>query len=122
MAVPRLSPREAADKLLAGWIYVDVRPADEFADGHVPGALNVPYSRDESRFIASVRSAAGSAAKLVVGCKSGRVSVHAAEMLVRAGFEAVEQRAGFDGVRGTFGELKEPGWARLGLPVVREEA
>ena len=38
-------------------------------------------------------------------------------MLARAGFVVVEQRAGFDGAHGTFGELTEPGRARLGLPV-----
>ncbi len=121
MSITRVSPQEAADRVAAGWTYVDVRPDDEFADGHAPAALNVPYSRDESRFVAAVRAAAGSSAKLVVGCKSGLVSMHAAEMLVRGGFDVVEQRAGFDGARGTFGELKEPGWARLGLPVVRED-
>jgi rhodanese-related sulfurtransferase len=121
MSILRLSPQEAADRVAAGWTYVDVRRDDEFADGHAPAALNVPYSRDESRFVAAVRAAVGSSAKLVVGCKSGLVSMHAAEMLERAGFVVVEQRAGFDGARGTFGELKEPGWARVGLPVVRED-
>jgi rhodanese-related sulfurtransferase len=121
MSITRVSPQEAAERLAAGWTYVDVRPDDEFADGHAPAALNVPYSRDESRFVAAVRMAAGSSAKLVIGCKSGLVSMRAAEMLERAGFDVVEQRAGFDGARGTFGELKEPGWARLGLPVVRED-
>lgn len=121
MSIVRLTPLEAAERLAEGWTYLDVRPDDEFEVGHPLGALNVPYSRDESRFVAAVRAAAGASTKLVVGCKSGLVSLCAAEMLARAGFVVVEQRAGFDGTRGTFGELKEPGWARLGLPVVREE-
>lgn len=29
---------------------IDVRPADEFADGHVPGAVNVPLAELESRW------------------------------------------------------------------------
>jgi rhodanese-related sulfurtransferase len=119
--IERISPQEAAERLAAGWVYIDVRPEDEFAEGHPRGALNVPYSRDTSRFIAAVSATVGAGAKLVLGCKSGIVSVHAAEMLASAGYDVVEQRAGFDGARGTFGELKEPGWARLGLPVAREE-
>jgi rhodanese-related sulfurtransferase len=121
MAVTRISPGEAAEKLAEGWVYVDVRSEDEFEEGHPAGALNVPYTRDEPRFVDAVRAKAGDGAKLVLGCKSGIVSVHAAEMLARAGFEVLEQRAGFDGSRGTFGQLAEPGWARAGLPVERTE-
>ncbi len=119
--VVRISPQEAAAKLEAGWVYVDVREEDEFASGHPSGAINVPYTRDEARFVATVRARVGEHARLVVGCKSGLLSVFAAEMLEAAAFEVVEQRAGFDGARGTFGELKELGWARLGLPIVRDE-
>ncbi len=115
--VARISPREAADKLADGWVYLDVRSADEFAHGHPKGAINVPYSRDEPAFVALVRAALGTSTRLVLGCKSGVVSVRAAEVLVQQGYDVVEQRAGFDGSRGTFGELKEPGWARVGLPV-----
>ena len=119
--VTRISPQQAAAKLEQGWVYVDVREEDEFADGHPRGAVNVPYTRDAVRFVATVREKAGSHTKLVLGCKSGLLSIYAAEMLEEAGFEVVEQRAGFDGTRGTYGELVEPGWARLGLPVDREE-
>ena len=120
MQITRISPQEAAAKLAEGWVYVDVRDELDFEEGHPRGAVNVPYSRDEPRFVRAVR-ATTNATKLVLGCKSGIVSVHAAEMLARAGFEVVEQRAGFDGTRGTFGQLEEPGWARLGLPVDRED-
>lgn len=119
--VTRISPREAQGKLEKGWIYVDVRPDDEFAEGHPRGALNIPYTRDAARFVEAVRAKAGDGAKLVLGCKSGLVSVHAAEMLEEAGFEVVEQRAGFDGSRGLYGEMIEMGWARAGLPISRAE-
>jgi len=116
MRITRISPREAAEKLAEGWVYVDVRDELDFEEGHPRGAINVPYTRHEERFVEQVRARTG-AKKLVLGCKSGIVSVHAAEMLARAGYEVVEQRAGFDGSRGTFGQLEEPGWARLGLPI-----
>jgi len=116
MSITRISPQEAAEKLAAGWVYVDVRDDIDFEEGHPRGAINVPYTRHEERFVEQVRGRTN-AKKLVLGCKSGIVSVHAAEMLARAGYEVVEQRAGFDGSRGTFGQLEEPGWARLGLPI-----
>jgi rhodanese-related sulfurtransferase len=119
MHVARISPQEAAAKLAEGWVYVDVREEIDFEAGRPRGAVNVPYSRHEERFVAAVR-AATPARRVVLGCKSGLVSVHAAEMLARAGFEVLEQRAGFDGARGTFGQLEEPGWERLGLPTERD--
>ncbi len=126
MQITRISPREAAEKLEAGWIYVDVRPEEEFAEGHPEGALNGPFDREPARFVAAVRaalegrSADAGRARLVVGCRSGVVSVRAAELLASAGFgEVVEQRAGFEGSRGTFGELREAGWEREGLAVAR---
>jgi len=107
-----------------GWTYVDVRPAAEFAEGHPAGALNVPFDRDPALFVAAVMAAVGDvqSARLVVGCRSGVVSVRAAELLAGAGFaDVVEQRAGFEGSRGTFGELREAGWEREGLAVATGE-
>jgi phage shock protein E len=115
--ITRISPQQAAAKLDAGWVYLDLRDEEEFEDGHPAGAVNVPYIRDAERFVAAVRARVRADAKLVVGCRSGLVSLHAAEMLERAGYEVVEQRAGFDGLRGPYGELEEPGWERAGLPV-----
>ena len=120
MQITRISPQEAAEKLAEGWVYVDVREELDFEAGHPRGAVNVPYTRSEERFVAAVRAATPSK-RVVLGCKSGIVSVHAAEMLARNGFDVLEQRAGFDGSRGTFGQLEEPGWEKLGLPVDREE-
>jgi len=120
MHITRISPQEAAEKLAKGWVYVDVRDELDFEEGHPRGAINVPYTRHEERFVEQVR-AKTKATRVVLGCKSGIVSVHAAEMLARAGFEVVEQRAGFDGSRGTFGQLEELGWARAGLPVDVDE-
>jgi ArsR family transcriptional regulator len=45
-----VSRQELMDRLKAGLVTVlDVRPADEFALGHVPGAINVPLSELERR-------------------------------------------------------------------------
>ncbi|HSQ63166.1 MAG TPA: rhodanese-like domain-containing protein [Polyangiaceae bacterium] len=123
MQITRISPLEAADRMREGWIYLDIRPEEEFDEGHPAGAVNVPFHPDPARFVDAVKAAVGGAgARLVVGCRSGVVSVRAAELLASAGFsEVVEQRAGFEGSRGAFGELREAGWEREGLAVEREE-
>ena len=44
VALERISPEEVKEKLDAdeGYVYLDVRSTAEFADGHAPGAVNVP--------------------------------------------------------------------------------
>jgi len=112
----RLSPAEAHAKMRdEGFVYVDVRPEDEFAAGHPEGAYNVPFTHEA--FLEVMSRVFDRSAPLIVGCKLGKTSVRAAKALLAAGFtRVVEQRAGWDGARGTFGELVEPGWSRCGLP------
>jgi hypothetical protein len=44
--------------------------------------------------------------------------MRAAEMMTGAGFTSVvDQRAGFEGARDSFGQISEPGWQPAGLPV-----
>ncbi len=114
--VERLSPDEAFELMRdAGYIYVDVRDEDEFADGHPEGAYNVPFvlaaSGETPDFIEVCTRAFGKDAKLIVGCKSGVRSLSAARALAEAGFRNVKElRPGFFGARGPFGEKIEPGW------------
>ena len=118
MPVTRLSPREAFARMTGeGFAYLDVRDADEFEDGHPAGAVNVPWGPGGEAFVAAASRAFAKDAPIVVGCQKGARSLRAAEALLAAGFtRVVEQRAGWDGSRGTFGELVEPGWRREGLP------
>jgi rhodanese-related sulfurtransferase len=56
-------------------------------------------------------------ARLVFGCKTGARSMRAAQTLIAQGYSnVVEQRAGWDGARDSFGQVSEPGWSRVGLP------
>ena len=122
--IPRISPREASEKIAAGWIYVDVRTTEEFEAGHPAGALNVPISHagpggmaPNPDFLSAMKGAFALDARIVVGCKSGGRSLRAAQALVADGFTSVvDQRAGWDGARGPFGQEAEPGWLRAGLP------
>ena len=113
--IVRVSPAEAHAKMTGeGYTYVDVRTPEEFALGHPEGAINVPL---DDRFASAMEARFARDAKIVVGCQAGSRSLRAARALVGAGFATVvDQRAGFDAARGPFGEVAEPGWARVGLP------
>lgn len=125
MSVRRISPQEAAAKLSEGYTYLDVRSVPEFEESHPAGAVNVPLLHQGAAgmvpnpdFLAVVRAAFPRDAKLVVGCKAGGRSLRAAEALEADGFtDVIDQRAGFDGARSPFGEVTEPGWSRVDLPV-----
>lgn len=121
----RLSPDEAFARMQqGGHLYVDVSSAPEFEQGHPAGAFNVPLRepgpdglRDNPEFLQVMQRCFGADAALVLGCRTGQRSLEAARRLQQAGFlRVVEQRAGFDGARGPFGELLEPGWQAAGLP------
>jgi rhodanese-related sulfurtransferase len=121
----RISPAEAHAKMTdEAFTYVDVRTEAEFADGHPDGAVNVPLMHAGAAgleanpdFVAVMEGSFAKDAPIIVGCKMGGRSARAANALALAGFTRVlDQRAGWDGARGSFGELTEPGWSRAGLP------
>ena len=81
-AIPDISPESLHSKGFDGLI-LDVRSAEEFAEGHVPGSLNVPHSE-----IASHLAALGSIQKpVLVYCRSGRRADIALKALADLGFE-----------------------------------
>lgn len=62
-------------------VLVDVREPDEFASGHVPGAVNVPLGR-----LASCIEELDSDADIYLICQTGHRSATAAKFLKRVGF------------------------------------
>lgn len=121
----RVSPSEARALCDQGATYVDVRSEPEYEEGHPTGAVNVPFLHKgpagllpNADFLAVMEASFAKDRALVLGCKSGGRSLKAADVLLRAGYtNVVDQRAGFDGVRDSFGALSEPGWKPAGLPV-----
>jgi rhodanese-related sulfurtransferase len=79
-----------------------VRTAEEFANGHAPGAVNAPLMFSTAsgmtpnpNFLASASQLApDKAAQLLVGCKSGVRSLKASAALADAGYTAVLDVAG----------------------------
>jgi rhodanese-related sulfurtransferase len=108
--ITRLSPAEAARRVAAGAVLVDIRPQSQReADGEVPGALVVERNHLEWRFDPESDSrlpeATGYDVDVVVMCQEGYTSSLAADALRSLGLE----RAG--DVEGGFAA-----WAADGQP------
>lgn len=89
-------------------VLLDVRHADEFHDGHIAGALNIPVEQ-----LATRASALGVPRdhEIVVYCVSGRRAARAQDTL---------QSLGYTHVRLLDGSLNA--WRQRNLPLVRESA
>ena len=76
---------------------VDVRTAAEYAEGHIPNAVNIDvYSEDFADKIARLDKER----TVAIYCRSGRRSKSAAEQAVKQGFKVVELDGGVLSWRG----------------------
>jgi rhodanese-related sulfurtransferase len=95
-----------------GWEFIDVREADEFAAGHLPGARLYPRGFLEVRADLEHPKRdpwlADRTRKLVLYCGGGHRSALAAQALQRMGFEQVRSMA--EGWTG---------WSKRGYPAER---
>lgn len=78
----RVSGNEAQALVAAGATLLDVRTPEEFASGHIDGALLVPVDELEGRLTEVSRDR-----PVVVYCRSGGRSARAASILGEAGYE-----------------------------------
>lgn len=85
---PALDPATLADTIQRGAIVVDTRPAAEFAGGHVPGTIGVPYNRSFLTYAGSVLPDDRDLALLVDSLENG-VAERAARDLALIGLERV---------------------------------
>lgn len=102
-ALEPLGAAELAERLRRGLVtLVDVRPPEEFAAGHIRGAINLPLAELEARLGELARSR-----EIVAYCRGPYclLSVEAVERLRRGGFRARRLREGY------------PEWKSAGLPV-----
>ena len=77
---------------------IDVRTPEEFAEGHIPNALNINVMNED--FLDLATSALDKERIVAVYCRSGRRSKNAAGQLVKEGFIVVELEGGFLGWNG----------------------
>ncbi len=88
----------------AGPLWIDVRTADEYAQKHVAGAVNIPYEEIESR-VGEVTT--DKDALIYVYCRSGRRSGIAQGVLTESGYSNVINIGGLeDAERVSAGALK----------------
>jgi molybdopterin/thiamine biosynthesis adenylyltransferase/rhodanese-related sulfurtransferase len=90
--IPEVDPAEVRDQLGNGAVVIDVREAEEWSTGHIPGARHVPKSFLESRIEGS---APDRDQHVILYCQSGNRSAWAARTLVDdLGYSNVESMTG----------------------------
>lgn len=102
-ALEPVPAQELLERARRGLVTVmDVRPPEEFAAGHIRGAINVPLAELEKRLIELPRSP-----EIIAYCRGPYclLSVEAVERLRRNGFNARRLEQGY------------PEWKSSGLPV-----
>jgi rhodanese-related sulfurtransferase len=85
--VPSISPSEAADRVAEGWMLLDVRTDDEWAEARIPGAVHIAMDQLTSRLDEV-------ADRVVCVCAVGARSARVAQFLNAQGYEAVNLDGG----------------------------
>ena len=91
--VPEIPPQELVARMTAAPppLVLDVRTPQEYAAGHVPGALNVPHKALAGR-LAEVLDFRDR--EVVLYCERGKRSVMASAVLREAGFTSIRHLQG----------------------------
>lgn len=84
---------------------VDVRDAEEFAAGHIDGAVNIDVNSAD--FVDKSNAVLKKSEPVYVYCRSGKRSLKAAELLSKEGYRIVNLDNGIIG------------WEKDGFPVVK---
>lgn len=71
---------------------VDVRTAQEYSEGHIPGAMNIDVNAPD--FEEKIK-ALDKKENVAIYCRSGRRSKMAANKMTAAGFKVIELNTGF---------------------------
>jgi rhodanese-related sulfurtransferase len=125
MPVTRVSATQAVHLQNVGYLMLDVRPPEEYAQSHPKAAVNVPHVfwgaggslKPNPDFLKVVEALYPKDRKILVVGRVGPRSLAAAEELVAAGFTDVcEMRPGMKGIVVADGRYEENGWDQLGLP------
>ncbi len=93
MTYKQISAYEAAEIMQSdeNAIILDVRRPDEFSEGHIPKAINIP---NESIGDSEIPELPDKGALILVYCRSGRRSKEASEKLIRLGYTNIVEFGG----------------------------
>ena len=75
-------------------VVIDVRTPQEFASGHVEGAINIPYDTITPKLPAL--ATIGKDENILLYCRSGRRSAIAKQSLAELGFRKLQDGGGID--------------------------
>jgi len=73
-------------------VVLDVRTADEYAEGHIQGAILIDQGQDD--FMEKVKATLDKDKKIAIYCRSGRRSANAAGRLDAEGYKCVNLKGG----------------------------
>jgi len=103
-----------AKKLLdakdTGVVFLSIRKAKDFAQGHIEGAINIPWGKDMYKEFSKLPKDK----KIIVYCYTGQTAGQTVAALKVLGYDAVSLKSGM-GMPVT----GEAGWANKGFPVVK---
>lgn len=86
-------------------VRLDVRTAEEYADGHIANTINIDVLKDD--FEKKNKATLPKDKVIAVNCRSGKRSKNAARILVKNGFKVIELDAGYND------------WLAKGMPVTK---
>ena len=89
-------------------VILDVRKADEFAEGHIKGAVLI--DQFQSDFVEQAQAKLPKDKIIAVYCRSGRRSANAAAKLSDVGYKCVNLKGGIIA------------WKEADMPVIKEES
>ena len=88
-------------------VILDVRKADEFAEGHIKGAVLI--NQFQSDFMEQATAKLPKEKTIAIYCRSGRRSANAAGKLADVGYKCVNLKGGIIA------------WKEANMPVIKEE-
>jgi rhodanese-related sulfurtransferase len=88
-------------------VILDVRKADEFAEGHIKGAILI--DQFQSDFMEQAKAKLPKDKTIAIYCRSGRRSANAAGKLADVGYKCVNLKGGI------------LAWKEANMPVTKEE-
>ena len=88
-------------------VILDVRKVDEFAEGHIKGAILIDQFQTD--FIEQAKTKMPKDKTIAVYCRSGRRSANAAGKLADVGYKCVNLKGGI------------LAWKEANMPVIKEE-